>query len=379
MIRRSAFVALCAILMSLLAHLLGLSVTAPSLTSRPVQESSPDTVDLGNAFEDFAEAALEPVQPEPTEPPTPPVEPPTEPENVEIPTSDARVASPDPQQTFAPDTGTSTIVQPEAPDETIVDPVDQDEGTAGESVQAEDTPPVEPVIVTEAPARTPDATASPVEPSSVETPVADAQQPLAALPTSVDQDVPPDTQPVVPVATPNPALEDADLPAAEAETDESEQAVVSSLRPRLPDRSAQPAPPDVLDTSKNFDNLRFPEQTVESPLATYRREGLDAFRQSRGGNRSGGRGPGNSDTTNYAGQVLVHLNRAPLVYVATRGFAQVFFEINPDGTLAWVDVIDSSGAPDVERAAKEQVKIAAPFPPPPGGVSRKLSFFYQIR
>ena len=55
------------------------------------------------------------------------------------------------------------------------------------------------------------------------------------------------------------------------------------------------------------------------------------------------------------------------------------FIISPDGTLAWVDIIDGSGVPEIDRAAKEQVRRGAPFPRPPEGRSRKLNFVYQIR
>lgn len=370
MIRRSVIVAILAMSLSLLAHLFGLGLTAPSLTDGPTTATGPDTVELSSTFEDFADATPEPVEPEPAEEPEPPVETPAEPEPAEIPTSQARVASPDPQQVFAPDTGSSTIIRPEAPEEAVIDPID---GTEGEDTEVADTPsalPVPPETAAEPPIGTPEATA-PVEAPSAEAPVSEEPEQLAALPPVL-----PEAQPVETETPIEPVPDTSETPQLDTG---SEQAVTSSPRPRLPENRPEQPTPGALDGYRDFENLRFPQQEVESPLTAYSRSGRDAFRQSRSGTRSGGRGPGNSDTTNYAGQVLVHLNRAPLVYVATRGFAQVFFEISPDGTLAWVDVVDSSGAPDVERAAKEQVRSAAPFPRPPGGVSRKLSFFYQIR
>lgn len=377
MIRRSLFVAILAISISVLAHFVGLSVTVPNLSNPRPSESRADKVELSNSFEEFADAIIQPVQPEPAETPPPPEEPPIEPQEAEIPTSDARVASPDPQQTFAPDTGASTIIQPRAPDEAVTEPVDQNAEDTGEEADAQ-TAASDPV--TETPEAQPSEEVNPVEPSSADEPVSEEQ--LAALPPELSPVAPEDIQtqePVIPDAAPEPSEEAAELPLPETEATETEQAVVSSLRPRPPNRDPQAALPKTLERFNNFDNLRFPEQTIESPLTAYQREGVDVFRQNRGSTRSGGRGPGNSDTTNYAGQVLVHLNRAPLVYVAARGFARVFFEISPDGSLAWVDIVESSGSPDIERAAKEQVRTAAPFPRPPGGVSRKLSFYYQIR
>ena len=382
MIRRSVFVAIFAISISVLVHLMGLIFTVPELSNQASGENSTDTIELSNAFEEFADTRIEPVRPEPNEPPTPPVEPPTQPQEAEIPTSDARVASPNPQETYAPDTGDSMIIQPRAPDEVIVEPVEQNQEEKGEPDEAGGATSAEPETVAETPEVPAGETVAPVEPTSAEEPVTEEQQQIAALPVEVVPVAPENTpplEPVIPDEASEPLDEDAELPIPDTEANESKQAVVSSLRPRLPDRRPQPALRGALNPSNNFEALRFPEQTIESPLATYQREGIDAFRQNRGGTRSGGRGPGNSDSTNYAGQVLVHLNRAPIVYVAGRGYARVFFQIDPDGSLAWVDVVESSGSPEIERAAKEQVRTAAPFPRPPGGVSRKLSFFYQIR
>ncbi|NOD86897.1 MULTISPECIES: TonB family protein [unclassified Ruegeria] len=375
MIRRSLFVALLAISVSVLVHIGGLTLTVPNFSNQATGEDQTDTVELGNTFEEFVDTQLEPVQPELTEAPPPPEEPPVEPREAEIPTSDARVASPDPKQTYAPDTGDSTIIQPRAPDEAVTEPVEQALDDNGESAEAAGSD-----TATENPEATPDQTISPVEPSSVEEPVNDVQ--IAALPpelSPVDTEEAETIEPVTPDTALNPLEDDADVPLPEAESDQTDQAPTSSLRPRPPNRNAQTEQPRSLEVFRNFDNLRFPEQTVESPLTAFKREGVDVFRQSRGSNRSGGRGPGNSDTTNYAGEVLVHLNRAPIVYVAARGYARVFFQIDPDGSLAWVEVVESSGSPDIERAAKEQVRTAAPFPRPPGGASRKLSFYYQIR
>lgn len=369
MIRGSVFVAILAALVSLVVHILGLSMTAPNLAEPPTTETAPDTVALGNSFEDLAETPPEPVEPEQAEAPEPPIETPPEPEPAEIPTSQAKVASPDPQRVFAPDTGTSQIAQPEAPEPEVIEPVGQPDSEESASDEATETPAVEPDTVTEAPQGTPDA---PVE-TPVEAPVAPEPEQLAALPAPEAMAVPViplERDAVEPEISVEPTPED-------PEETESEQAVTASIRPRLPDRRPQTTPQDTQRNLRNFDNLKFPEQTIDSPLIVYRREGVDAFTRSNSGTRSGGRGPGNANETNYAGRVLVHLNRAPPVFVKTRGFAQVFFQIDPDGSLAWVDIIRSSGSPDVERAAREQVRVAAPFPPPPGGVSRKLSFYYQ--
>ncbi len=346
MIRRSAAVAAIAVLLSLFLHALGFSLFGPGLPERKSDNDNANAIELSNSFEDFTEPTSDPIQPEPAEALEPPIEDIIEPE---VPISETLVASPDPHPATSPDIGAPIEPQSDAPAEAPIEPDAPTDIATESNPDTPVTPPIEP----------------------------QADQ-LAALPPA---EIPP--APIVPPETttvepeiPN-TVEEPSPETPEVGTETSEQAVAVSKRPRLPDERPAPAPQKTLEGFSNFDNLRNPEQTVESPLIRYQREGADAFRTSRGRNQTTGRGVGNSDTTNYAGQVLIHLNQTPVVYVPVRGFAQVFFEINPDGSLAWVDIVDSSGSPEIERAAKDQVIRAAPFPRPPSGSSRKLSFYYQ--
>ncbi|WP_170439966.1 energy transducer TonB [Ruegeria arenilitoris] len=358
MIRESLFVAALAVVLSVLLHLFLLLPAARDSAEPATAGSQPDTVALGNAFEDLAETATPPEPPTPAEEPEPDVEQPTEPDRAEIPVSETLVASSDPQKVNSPDIGQTNPVQPDQPVPEIVEPADSVEGDRQAADEVDETPPVQ--------AETQSAAApeAPVEP--IEDPVSEPEQ-LAALP--------------APSPIPDPSVPAEEQQPVESDTEDgvSDLAVATSIRPRLPDRTpaAAPVPDQRASRLDSFDNLRFPNKQIDSPLTTYRRQGVDAFTRGGNSNQSGGRGPGNSNVTNYAGQVLVHLNRTPPVYVSVRGFAKVFFEINPDGTLAWVDIIDSSGSTEVDRAAKEQVRRASPFPKPPGGVSRKLSFYFQ--
>jgi TonB family protein len=260
--------------------------------------------------------------------------------------------------------------------------VDPSNAEAGSSVDTATTP-VEPDTTIETPQGTPTARNEVTEASDAEASAAPEPQLLAAVPAPDSAAVP-----VVPSESEalraetfetnvEPLEDGSETATTESETQDSEQAVAVSKRPRLPGRRPSAEPRGTLSGFSNFDNLRNPEQIVDSPLTLFQRDSIDPFAKSRDQSRSGGRGPGNSNVTNYAGQVLVHLNRVPVVYVPVRGFAQVFFEINADGSLAWVDIVDSSGSLEIERAAKEQVQRAVPFPLPPGGSSRKFSFYYQ--
>lgn len=384
MIRGSVVIAALAALLSLLLHLMGLSLTAPRLTQQPGDTGRADSVELSNSFEDLVDTIAEPVEPEPPEAPEPVEEEPPEPapEPAEIPTSEVHVASDDPKKTYAPDTGTAEVLQPVAPEPVEAEaPETQDtaDGDKTASDDVEETPPVEEAEVAEAPEGGPEAT-EPAEEAPAAPEPTEAEQ-IAALPDPAENPVPS----VAPVVQSESETIEADIPATPAEpvpdaeenSEEPEQALTSSIRPRLPDQRVQPDPPVTLRGARDFSDLKYPTQEIESPLTTYQRQGRDLFTSGSSGTSSGGRGPGNSDRTNYNGKVLVHLNRAPIVYTAARGFARVFFVINPDGTLAYVEVVDTNGTPDLERAAKAQVQAASPFPKPPGGVSRSLSFVYR--
>lgn len=403
MIRRSSAIAAAAILLSLLLHLLGLGFTSVVEPVPSSGETATDEVTLGNAFEEVVDTVSEPVEAEPAEPPEPPVETPPEPDTAVAPTSQALVASPDPQNVLSPDTGsaaeaTADSVAPSEPGQgqavapETVPPSGADVAQAAPPPLAAPVEPVEPDTAAQSPQGTPDA--APVSPEPDESaPVSPAPEQLAALPApaapvppvasspspSVQPVEPPDQDAIEPVPT------ETAPPVEEADTSDSDLAVAVSPRPRLRSRPSPNSPPEPTgqrDGADRYSDLRRPPVT-ESPLTAYLRGQGDLEIQKSQGSQFGGmgfessRGPGNSNVTNYAGQVLVHLNRAPAVPVSGQGFARVFFEIKPDGSLAWVDVIESSGSPQIDSAARAQVRAAAPFPRPPKGADRRLVFVFR--
>jgi len=113
MIRRSTAIATAAILLSLLVHFLGLNFTSRVQPERSDEDATNDVVALGNAFEDLAENLSEPVPPENTPNSEPQMETVPEPELADTPTSEALVASSNPQRTASPDTGSAQVVQPD--------------------------------------------------------------------------------------------------------------------------------------------------------------------------------------------------------------------------------------------------------------------------
>ena len=419
MIRRSAGLAATALVLSLVLHFLGIGITFAPPEDAPFGDSDRDTVELGTGFEDLADAELEPVEPEPVEPVEPiepeepeleeqePVEPPepeeqepVEPEEAEVPTSEVLVASPNPQDTLSPGSGES----PTPPAE-VTDPVTQDGG----DVQAPNAPepggavqaPVEsagaPPATTIEPEATPQ-TVETVEPIEAPTETSPTETVTASAPTLDTVESPevtttpvapvltappsPDVIAALPLQTVPPVLEDV-VPPVEQEPEETEAepqdgAVSASRRPRSRPQATPTQQQTSVAGTEGFENLRFPTQTIESPLTSYSRSGVDDFagRVPNSGSILD-QGPGNADTTNYAGQILVHLNSKDPVAVSIEGWARVSFVINPDGSLGAVYVIDGSGSLQVESAAKTQVRRGAPFPRPPGGESRLLTFVYS--
>ena len=416
MIRGSIVVAAVAILVSLLVHILGLSMTAPDKPTAPVAQGDSDVVDLSNSFEDLAEALANPVEPEAAEI--------TEPEEAEVPTSNALVASENPEPVSAPDFGKAEIIQPDVIEPQDAEPADPSDNDHPTRADAENTQPEATDTIVEFPQAEPVAETEPIEAEvppisnaliASENPEPDSAsdfkeveivqpnviEPQDADPSDSDQPASADaeatrlkaTDTVAEILQGEPVAEtdstEAEVPTTpiitalkpedEVESLVPEQAVTEPVRPRLLGRNRNESPEGAADSSDEFADLRFPQQLVESPLATFQRSGTDAFTSGDTQRQSGGRGPGNSNETNYAGLVLVHLNRSPPVYASAHGFARVFFQIDPDGSIAWVEITDSSGSTEIHRIAKQLVRKAAPFPPPPDGVSRKLSFNFRNR
>lgn len=358
MSRGGLYSAVAAVLLSLLLHALGLGVSVRQDQTPKTEDRAADVTDVGRTFEDFAEIITETAEPEPASVPEPPSV--TSPQEVteETPMTEALVASDSPQDVTAPDTGTVDVVEPDAVEPSASEAVTPE---TAEQSGGETPKPVEPETVETAPVP-PVETVAPAPPTSAAiSPDNEAQQPVL-----LDIAVAPDPE------------EPETLTAQDSE-EATNSAVTSSLRP--------PKEWPSLTTSGVREGARTERSpgTMESPLTAYKRTGVDPFASADGGGSSGATGfsgsrnPGNASTTNYVGRVLMQLNRAPVVYPSAQGTAQVSFAINPDGSVAWVSILASSGSSDIGRAASAQVRSAAPFPPPPQGTSQRLVFLYRNR
>ncbi|MCP4206903.1 MAG: TonB family protein [Shimia sp.] len=374
MIRRSVIIASFALLVSFGIHLLGLGYAVRIERTSPASQAADETIAISNTFDDFADVFDEPEEPEPAPEPEPPqpVDPVPPTSDIDVPDTEVLVASDNPQDSYAPDTGTAQIVAPVPLAGTQSDFVSEPDVTDPTSNQ-DSIDPVPPQTDQAAPLGSETDTVEITEPVAEQTSAAPIVQEvtppteavIAALPDAI---VP--VEPTTPLSDPESDQQTEISPNESQETDQAEDSVESDPQPLFP------------GLRNGFDDLRNPTQDLKSPLETFRREGALASVGGFGiqsGSGASSRGPGNSDTTNYAGRVLVHLNRTRPVHVNAKGFARVYFEISPDGSLNWIEIIDSSGSEAVNRAARTQIQSAVPFPLPPNGKRRQLSFTYQSR
>ena len=361
MIRRSLPVAVVAILVSLFLHVAGFGwrqvLDAPE--EPPETQEAPPPPETGRNFEDLVEPLPEPPAPEPAEAPQPPDA--QQPDRMQ--TSQAMVASDNPENVTAPDGPAGETGSPDEgagrPAEEAAEDSGEDSSTSDIAMIAPDAPEATP----QPPEGTEDAAPEPAE-ETAETEV--LPEPETATTETDEAALAP-----TPEAPENViAADDPDLAAS---------AVTRSLRPPATRPTAE-----LLGVPDNPPAQASRTPTYESPLTAYKRDGTDLTALGRVGNASpgdfgGSGGQGNAGTTNYAGRVLMKLNRGPRVDNQATGMARVYFQINADGSLGWIRILDSSGSSGIRSAAQDQVRSAAPFPRPPGGQPEKLVFVYRNR
>lgn len=97
------------------------------------------------------------------------------------------------------------------------------------------------------------------------------------------------------------------------------------------------------------------------------------------GTAGAGEAPGNGATENYGGKVLRRILATRKAKAPAEGVAIVGFTIAPDGTLARVRMMRSSGSAELDAVALDHIRRAAPFPKPPGGLKKEWSFVFEGR
>lgn len=88
---------------------------------------------------------------------------------------------------------------------------------------------------------------------------------------------------------------------------------------------------------------------------------------------------GNAAVTNYPGEVMRRIQRVRQARVRARGTAVVAFTIADGGALASASLSRASGNTELDQAALDHIRRAAPFPAPPPGAQRRFSFEFVGR
>ena len=257
----------------------------------------------------------------------------------------------------AGDPDTANAVAAESPD--TLAPVDPDaaEPEAQEQVTPQETPVQE----------------------AVETPV---QEPLQQVAEVQPQDIKPqEIAPVEELAIQPLTSAEAIAPVNEA-PEETVAAIepvpVPDMRPKdLPVKvaEAKPVQPVKKTQTKKPEAQRQPSTQKGKSRANAVQGAGGAADQvaSQGSSENQGRSTvlGNSDRTNYKGQVQRALQRA-MRRVRSRdaGLATVSFVVSKDGSVSSIRISRSSGNPQVDEVALELVRRAAPFPPIPAEEGR---------
>lgn len=238
-----------------------------------------------------------------------------------------------------------------------------------------ETPPAEttataPVPVVEQTARA-DAPVEAPAPATTQSPPPEAQR-LAAL-APIQDSTPPVPERAAPVEqTPAPTPEPTERIVAEPET----PAPQVSARPRVRPERPQPEQPRQATTPRPQ-----PQRTVQQQPGNSKRDARagdasgreTAQQQQAGPARTASARSGNAAAANYPGQVMRRIQRTRRERVNVRGAAQVSFTIAPNGGLAAVGIARSSGSAQLDRVALQQIRRAAPFPPPPAGAQRSFT------
>lgn len=126
------------------------------------------------------------------------------------------------------------------------------------------------------------------------------------------------------------------------------------------------------------------EQQPQGQSRAERRGQSDGQQQARatqGSNRNRGAATtqGNAAVSNYPGQVMRKISRTRRPRAGQRGSAVVAFNVSANGGLASVQIVRSSGNSQIDRAALQHIRRAAPFPPPPQGAQRRFQVRYDSR
>lgn len=225
----------------------------------------------------------------------------------------------------------------------------------------------------------PETTATPIPAVKQAAPVRPVQATPAPLADAVPAVNDPQMAALAPVATPNAARpvipKDTLTPAPDITTAAPAQSLRPQPRPDRPapqvaTRRAEPAPQQQGNSDRNATRGTTTAQDRAAAATTAAAPSRQTTAQGDGGAAA---------SASYGRAVLTQISRTRKARAPSRGRTVVAFSIADGGALASVQVLQSSGSPDLDRVALDHIRRAAPFPKPPSGARRQFSFEFVGR
>ncbi|MFX0541401.1 TonB family protein [Roseovarius sp. S4756] len=168
---------------------------------------------------------------------------------------------------------------------------------------------------------------------------------------------------------------------------EASHAVAKSLRPKLrtPEFEAANARARAAPQAKPKPELQqqaqpAPRGNAEQNAAKGTASGMERAKAATSG--AGAQKPqaaGNAAASNYPGVVMAKISRVARPRSTSRGTAVVNFSVAAGGGLAGLDIASSSGSSQLDNAALQMIRRAAPFPAPPPGAQRSFTISIKGR
>lgn len=189
---------------------------------------------------------------------------------------------------------------------------------------------------------------------------------------------PPDTARPVPMAQALPAVKTSQTAALSPVTPPETLSPAPETATAAPDKSLRPHPrPDRPAPQMATQPQGNADRNATRGTATGQDTATTASAPSRQATTQGDGGAATS--ASYGRAVLTQISRTRKARAPSRGRTVVAFSISDAGALASVQVLQSSGSPDLDRVALDHIRRAAPFPKPPAGARRQFSFEFVGR
>lgn len=189
---------------------------------------------------------------------------------------------------------------------------------------------------------------------------------------------PPDTARPVPLVQALPAVKTSQMAALSPVTPPETLTPAPETASAAPDQSLRPHPrPDRPAPQVATQQQGNADRNATRGTATGQDTATTATAPARQATAQGDGGAATS--ASYGRAVLTQISRTRKARAPSRGRTLVAFSISDAGALASVQVLQSSGSPDLDRVALDHIRRAAPFPKPPAGARRQFSFEFVGR